>query len=332
MSKGIKTIAQPISKGVGAVLTGGTSLIPGSPTKPLGDIFGTIATGGLAGLPQFGNTSGNQSAPVIQGKQDPLNMLTMSGGAPLLTNIALGAGVEQSLMGYFGASGDYKTWFDNLNDSDKKAIQGLHDQLTNIQTNTDLRNQAVQKLADDFPHIMATKIPQYSAMADDATQKMMTQALDQISAKQSASGALSSGATAAAAARAGASIGMDKLNYGTGLALQDFATQYNNASALQSFQQKMLGQGATQGFNAIQNALARNTGINTAQAELQYKADAAESQKQAGLWGSLGALGGTAIGATLGGPSGAAIGNKAGKTAANMFTGPSLNTDLRDIG
>lgn len=285
--------------------------------------------GGLVGGPvgaligsQLGKSGGGPSVPQVGGTQDPLSMLTMSGGAPLLTNVALGADVGTSLMGYFGASGDYNKWFNNLNPSDQQAVQGLHDQLTQVQSNTDMRNQAVSKLANDFPNIMAAAIPKYSAMADSATSDMMNKALNQISAKQAAGGSFSSGATAAAAARAGADIGMQKLQFGTTLGLQDFQQQFNNATALQSFQQKMLGQGATQGFNAVQNALGRNANIAQTQAGLQGQADQQAYQSQQGMMGALGALGGTVLGGMLGGPPGAMAGNSIG---GSLFSSPRLN-------
>lgn len=295
MGGGVKKFIQPVKKnplGFAAGLGGGL-------------------LGGVAGAKLLGGGGGGD-VPQIGGKQNPLEILSSSGGAPLLTNIALGADVKSTLMGYFGASGDYNKWFNNLNESDRSAIQGLETQLTQIQTNTDLRNQAVQKLSDDFPNLMASSIPKYSAMADAVTSQMMTKAMDQISAKQAAGGAFSSGATAAAAARAGADIGMQKLQYGTGMALQDFQNQYNNANALQSFQQKMLGQGATQGFNAVQNALQRNAGIAINQAQLQANQNAADQQAQAGMWGALGQVGGMGIGAMLGGPAGAMAGGQIG--------------------
>lgn len=309
---GFSGIASGIGKGLGAIVTGGTSLIPGSPTKKIGDIAGGVLTLGASGGLKGALGGSGPSVPNVPGSQNPLQMLTSSGGAPLLTNIALGADVKTSIMGYFGASGSYDKWYQNLNPQDQQAIGGLTDQLLQIQNTTDLRNKAVSQLANDFPNMMAQKIPQYSAMADSATQQMMDQALKQISAKQAAGGAFSSGATAEAAANAGANLGMQKLQFGTGLALQDFQQQFNNATALQTFQQKMLGQGATQGFNAVQNALSRNAGVNSQQAQLQYGADQQAYQSQQGMYGALGQLGGTLLGGMFGGPAGAAVGGSIG--------------------
>ncbi len=320
-------VHSPTRFGTALVTAGGSELARLNPlvNKGLGLADSTVDK--MFGYGGGGN--GNINAPTVGGKQDPLSMLTMSGGAPLLTNIALGADPKTALMGYFGASGNYDTWFNNLSDSDQSAIKGLSDQLGQIQANTDMRNSAVQKLTQDFPNIMASAIPKYSAMADEATKGLMDQAMSAISAKQAAGGMFSSGATAEAAAKAGAGIGMDKLNFGTNLALQDFSQQYSAATALQSFQQKMLGQGATQGFNAVQNALQRNTGIAGQQADLQYKADTANSQSEQGMWGALGSLGGTAIGGMFGGLPGAALGQQAGQMLASGnsgFTGsPRLN-------
>jgi hypothetical protein len=312
------TFSNPVRAGLG-VMTFGTSELA---NKALGgSLFGKSNTPGV---------------PTIPGSQSPLQILTSTGGAPLLTNIALGADVGTSLMGYFGASGDYGKWFSNLNPADQDAIRGLHDQLTQVQQNTDLRNQAVQNLANDFPNLMAAAIPKYSAMADEATSQMMTKAMDMISAKQAAGGNFSSGATAAAAARAGADIGMDKLKYGTGLALEDFTNKFNASTALQAFQQKMLGGGAAQGASALQMALNRNTGIGEAQANLQAGADNAATQRQQGMFGALGALGGTAIGAMMGGPAGAMAGNSIGGSLASgfspMMSSPRLNVSGQGFG
>ncbi len=290
---GIGGVVKGIGTGLGAIATGGTSLIPGSPTKRIGQGIGSALTLNPSGVKSAMGMGGDIHAPTVGGQQDPMSMLTMSGGAPLLTNIALGADVGTTLMGYFGASGDYKNWLGGLAPEDQQAVSGLHDQLTQIQTNTDLRNHAVQKLTDDFPNIMAASIPKYSAMADSATSDMMNKAMAQISAKQAAGGNFSSGATAAAAARAGADIGMQKLQYGTGMALQDFSQQYNQATGLQAFQQKMLGQGASQGFNAVQNALQRNAGLAGQQADLSFKADQSNQNSSNAMFGALGGLAGT---------------------------------------
>ena len=278
---------------------------------------GGALTGGLLGG-SFGG--GKVHAPQIGGQQRPLDMLTSTGGAPLLMNIALGADPEEALASFLGTDvGNLRAAFANqnstlgkLSDQDRYALQGLMGQLKSIQSDTNLRNQAVQKLADDFPNIMAQKIPQYSALADDATKQMMDQALNQIGAKYAAGGQLSSGATAQAAAEAGAGLGMQKLQYGTQLAGQDWQNQYNNATALQSFQQKMLGQGAAQGFNAVQNALAGNRGIQQKQAQMNFDADQANAQQSQAMWGALGSLGGTALGTALGGPVGGAAGGQLG--------------------
>src|SRR5579863_4134559 len=91
--------------------------------------FGTseLANKAMGGA-LFGGGGGGPDVPQVGGSQTPMQMLTMSGGAPLLTNIALGADVGTSIMGYFGASGDYQKWYNGLNAQDQQAVQGLHDQ------------------------------------------------------------------------------------------------------------------------------------------------------------------------------------------------------------
>lgn len=290
-------------------LTGGLAEIRGLSSKA-GGMVGNFAGNLLGG--------GNYSAPNI-GQQSPMQMLTTTGGAPLLMNIALGADVDDSIASFLGIP--KKEMLDALNGRNSvlgtpeqaKAtvaqISSIRNQLMSVQKNTNLRNQAVQKLVDDFPNIMTQKIQQYSSIADDATKQMMQQALDQVGAKYAAGGMLSSGATAEAAAKAGADIGMQKLQYGTALAGQDWQNQYNNATALQSFQQKMLGQGAMNGFNAVQNALGNNNSNAQLQTKMDFLTGNQNTQDQQAMWGAVGGAAGTALGGPIGGFIGNVFGN-----------------------
>lgn len=308
-------VSNPLQLGASIVnpLTLGSTLIGAHTTQRNVNTLNDVVKG----------IGGGQTAPTVGGAQNPLQILTQSGGAPLLTNIVLGADVGTALMGYFGASGNFDSWLASLNPEDKQAVQGLYNQLSEVQTNTNMRNQAVQQLTADFPNIMQNGIQKYGAMADDVTKGLMDQAMQQISAKQAAGGNFSSGATAQAAANAGANIGLQKLGFASNLALQDFNNQYSNASALQTFQQKMLGQGANQGFNAIQNALSGNRQTSQLQSYLNYNANAANQQAEAGMYGALGTLGGTVLGGMFGGPAGAAIGGGLGGTLGKYSFGSS---------
>lgn len=319
MGGGISSIASSVGQGVGDVLTLGTDRIPGSPTQALGKGLGTIATGGAnGGLSGLGG-GGSVSPVQVGGQQTPLQMLEQSGGSSLLMDISLGANPRDSIMSYFGQQGgsadNWNKWVEGLSPSDQNAVNGLLGHLGDIQTNTDKQNQAVSQLSQDYPNIMTQKIQQYQNIADPAIQKMMGQAMQQISAQQSAGGMLSSGASAAAAAQVGAQYAGQELNYATGMANQDFNQQMSIAQGLQTFQQKMLGQGATQGFNAAQNMLNRNQQAGIANAGYQNQTNQYNTQQQNGMYGALGGLAGTVIGGAMGGPMGASIGGGLGSMA-----------------
>lgn len=247
-------------------------------------------TGGLSefthGADAFGVKSGLQAltgggqeyTPQQLSEEDPKLRLAQSGGAPLLTQIALGVDVEDALAGYFGRSkgNDWDAYLKNLNPNEQAAINNVRSQLTEIQSNTNLRTQAVQKIVNDFPNIVSQTAPaiaQAKAQAgeefDSFSKAAMDYALNSTASKYNAGGMLSSGAAAAAEARTGAQFGMDKLNYVNNQGNQAYdrnandimghwQAQYNEANALRSFQQTMLGQGVKQGFSANQDLLNRN--------------------------------------------------------------------------
>lgn len=330
-------VAKTIGQGVGDVVTLGTDRIKGSPMQKFGQAAGTVFTAGLSKQWKGLTEGDSQSFTPGQagGQMSPMDTLTSSGGAPLLMDIALGADPATTIMSYFGASGSWDKFQHDLPDQQSRdAVQGLMQQLTQIQSDTNSKNLAVQQLAQDYPNIMAQKIPQYSAMADSATQQMMDQALKQISAKQAAGGMFSSGATAEAAANAGANIAMQKLQFGTGLALQDFNQLFNQASASQQFQQKMLGQGAQNGFNAVQNALAGNRQLNLGNAEFTNQANQLNTQmnnqQNQALWGSLGRLAGLGVTSMFMNPGGrGALPNGGGMTPVSFPQGDAqLNMPL----
>lgn len=252
----------------------------------------------------------NPSASVPQlGQMSPLDMLSSSGGAPLLTNISLGVKPDDALASYFGIQpADWKNWLSTRSPSEQEAISGLSSTLNQVSTNTELRNKAVTQLTNDFPDYMASAIPKYKNIADQATLSAAQQALDQTAAKYASGGQLSSGATAAAMARTGAETAQGNLAFGGNLALQDWTNKYNSASALQSFQQKMLGQGATQGFNAVQNALQQNNNNSMANKNNAMKQNEINQSGTNSMMGALGGLAGTALGGYFMGPMGAMAG------------------------
>jgi hypothetical protein len=290
------------------VISGGLSELGGK--KGLGSrvqgLFGSKGGGGGVG-----------PAPL----ESPMDTLISTGGAPLLTNIALGADPIDALASYLGtdkgnlnaALAGQNSTLGVLSEQDKYAIQGLQTQLTQIQSNTDMRNQAVQKLVNDFPNYVAQAAPKYAAMWDDNMKGVMDDALAKVGASYAAGGNLSSGAMAAASARAATGVASDRFNYSQGMAMQDFSNQLSETQALQSFQQKMLGQGATQGFNAVQYALSRNAKTN----DMTYANDLDKSNLNSNSGDAMiGALGGVA-GSFLG-PLGAAAGSELAK---NVFGG-----------
>ncbi len=290
-----------------------------------GDAFGAdLVKKGLG----FGDKSPSKVPQM--GQQSPLSMLQNSGGAPLLTSIALGVSHKDALASYFGIDPkNYDTWKASLSPSEQQSIGGLESTLGTISNNTELKTQAVNQLVNDFPNYMASAIPKYKGIADEATLGAAQKALDQTAAKYAAGGQLSSGATAAAMARTGADTAYQNLSYGTQLAGQDWTAKFNQANALQNFQQKMLGQGATQGFNAIQNALQQNQQAGLANQNMVLKQNETQQAQSGAMMGALGQLGGTALGGYFMGPMGAMAGSKMGGALADGNSGtmasPRLN-------
>ena len=316
-------VTKSIGQGLGDVVTLGTDRISGSPMQTLGNTIGNLGTLGTSGqkglIPTWGpnaggNANGSLNAPQIGGYSSPLDTLTQTGGAPLLMDTALGISPYQSVMSYFGASGDYNNWIQSLSPSDRNAVASVTDQLANIQGQVDTQNNLVSQLTKDYPNIMTQKIQQYQNVADPSIQKMMGQAMQQLNAQQAAGGSISSGAAVQAAANVGAQYAGQELSYATNLAQQDFNQQLSQATSMQQFQQKMLGQGAQNGFNAIQDTLNRNQQLNLAQAEYNNKANMYNTQQQNQMYGALGGLAGTVLGGALGGPLGAGIGGTLGST------------------
>lgn len=299
-----------------------------------------VATGGLSefthGSDAFGakrlinavSGGGKNYTPTMLGKEDPKLLLAQSGGAPLLTQIALGASVDDALAGYFGRSKgqDWDAYLKNLSPDERAAIDNVRNQLTQIQSNTELRNKAVEKITQDFPNVVSMTAPQVKAAKqaageefDQASQQYMDLALSKVAAKYNAGGMLSSGAAAAATARAGADLGLQRLGYqdeqgsqALGLLSQGWQARYNEANALRNFQNTMLGQGAGQGFSAVQAGLQRNLQRDMTNQQAQQQADALKAQESGQMFGALGSLAGTALGATFGGPIGASMGAQIG--------------------
>lgn len=307
---GPSNIISDVGKGLGAIATGGTSLIPGSPTAKVGNAVGDVLTLGTAKL----SMGGGGYTPTLLPQSDPVMQLAQSGGAPLLTSIALGANVNDAVAGYFGrASGqDFDAWFNGLTPDQQAAVKGVTNQLTQIQQNTDLRNQAVQKVVNDYPNLVqktaqdvATAKQKAGEEFDAASKSYLDYANNAIAAKFGGTGTVSSGAAIAAANRAASELGIQKLGYQTEQGntaferdsadlLGAWSQQYTEANALRGFQQKMLGQGASQGFSAAQNAIKANADITAANTGAVNQANAAKSAADNALTSNLLGLGTTA--------------------------------------
>ncbi len=229
-----------------------------------GGILGTVVGGPVGGL--LGAQMGQPGySPSMTPQESPMNTLMMTGGAPLLANIGMGVDPDQALASYLGMNktdlinelkGNSKNL--GLSDQEKTQLTSLRGQLNQISQNTDMRNQAVQKLVNDFPNFMQQHIQQFQGVADASMKQSLDLASNQLAAKYASTGGFSSGAFNQGLARASQEQAMNKLNYATGLSGQAFQQQLGEAEALRSFQQKMLGGGADQGYLAIQNMLGRN--------------------------------------------------------------------------
>lgn len=294
-------------RGATDVATFGTAEI-GGVSKKLGNMAATGSMSGPSSLTQQGYTD------------NPAQTLAQSGGAPLLANVALGVDPKSAIAGYFGAD-DYDKFYAGLSDSDKKLVSGVTNQLTQIQTNTNLRNNTVQSIVNDFPNIAAKAAQDRKASGDefDATTKgYLDQALNATAAKYAAGGSVSSGAMNEASAKVGAQYGMDKLNYmdnrgdaSYAKGVQGWQAQYNEANALRNFQNTMTGNAAGQGFSAVQAALNRTQQTNGNNATFANQ-DSLQKQKSSdALFGAIGGLAGTA----LMGPAGGLIGRAAASGA-----------------
>ncbi len=323
-----------------------------SPVGAAGQLIGGVV--GIDGnkvmtMPGKGGGAGPGAALQAGQADTPATALAMSGGAPLLANIAMGASVEDTLAGYFG-QGNYKEFYDGLDDASKKLVDGVKNQLTEIQSNTNLRNQAVQQVVNDFPNI-AKQAAQAQTDAkqaageefDSTTKAYINQALQGTAAKYAANGGLSSGAMDAATARVGAEAGMQKLSYVTDQgdnaytrtysnAASNWQARYNEVNALRQFQNTMTQGAAGNGFSAVQNMLGRTTQTNLANAgygntqqlanqKYAYQDSQNSQEANAALFGTIGKVGGSVIGGIYGGPAGAAIGGSLGGAAGSYAGG-----------
>ncbi len=147
------------------------------------------------------------------------DLVKKTGGAPLLQNIAMGASVEDTLAGYYGA-GSYDELMSKLSPAAKEYVSGLRTQLSQIQGHTDSTRKDVNDIVGSYGKDVALDNPgvlQAKQAAgnefDAATRASTDLALRSVAAKYGTTGSLSSGAAIQAQADAAAKIGMNKLHY-----------------------------------------------------------------------------------------------------------------------
>lgn len=309
--------ALPMVKGPAMLMEKATGLRP-SQQYTAGAAIGTgVAAAGAAGL-GAGSAAIGGSGPATAGingttaalGQGGAGVMAQSGGVPLLTKVLLGTSVATTLAGYFGRKSpeDYSQWFNGLNAEDQQSVKDLENQLTELQSNTELRNQAVQKVTADFPNVVSQVAPEVIKAKqaageefDAASKQYLDYALNAASAKAAANGGISSGAANEAAAKVGAGLGLDRLKYQTDrgdqaleINRQGWQARLTEVESLRNFQQQMMGMGSQQRFTAAQASLAarRNTTLGLAGISQQQKA--ADDQSTGQLFGSLGSTLGTA--------------------------------------
>lgn len=329
--------AKKIGGAVGTALTLGTNKIKGSPTAKLGDAFGSIATGGLSG--QQNSLLRRPGGDVMSagGAENPAQTLAQSGGAPLLANIAMGANVGDTIAGYFGHN-DYNKFYESLGPLDRELVDGVNKQLTDIQKNTNLRNQAVQQIIDDFPNIANQALErQKQAFSkaegafDEADRLSLDKASNQLAAKYAASGGFNSGAfnqglanTAGETARMRGQNSFDnQMTLANNRYQNDFMgaqLRLGETQALRNFQNLMLQGTAGNGFSAAQNALQRAQQTNLTNAGFANQQNLQNQQNDNAMFGAIGGLAGTALGGFLGGPMGAAAGGRMGSEMTGSFS------------
>lgn len=294
--------AQAISKISG--IDPASQLMIGAGVGTAGAAMG--AMGGMAGAASVGGGTTGIGGTTAAFGPGGAGVLAQSGGVPLLTKVLLGTSVATTLAGYFGRKSekDYRSWFDGLNAQDQAAVAELENNLTDLQRNLEVRNQAVQKVIDDYPNVVASVAQARKASGeefDEVSKQYMDLALSKVAAKYGASGGLSSGAMNEATAKAGAELGLQRLDYMGAreqAAYQQKAAGWQarlaEADALRSFQQKMLGAGVDQRFSAQQAMLGRVNSQTGMLAGIDQSQRQAADQANGQLFGSLGQTLGTA--------------------------------------
>lgn len=307
-----QTFSNPV-RGLTAIGTMGTSELARRSGIPIASQLARLpetASDSLLGT-RFGR-QGAADLPGINGGQDPATLLAQTGGAPVLANIGMGVKPEDALAGYFGKStkdGSWEQFLGTLNQKDLDSINSVHGQLTSIQQNRDLRQKAVDKVIADYPNLAANAAQDRAKAGgefDDVTKQYMQQALGTAAAKYGANGGLNSGAANEAFAKVGADNAMNKLSYmgdreqysyNTGLNVLN--TRLADVNALRDFQNTMLGQGVQQGFSAQQANLQRQFQGQMQNADMANQQRLSDQNSKNALFGALGSVGGSFLGASM---------------------------------
>lgn len=341
MGKAAKKITSGIGQAVGTIATGGlnqTNLFGGK-FRQIGNAVADIST---LGINRRAGASGSGGAQGVAGGQDPVSLLAQTGGAPLLTNIALGVDSEEALAGYFGIRPqDWPAFKESLSPNDRSAIEGVSGQLRTIQSNTELRNKAVQQVVNDFPNIVQQSVEARKSAGvefDEVSKQILDQASNQLAAKYAATGGFSSGAFNQGLASKAGEIGLQRLGYmdqrqefDYNQRLQGLNARLTEANALRGFQQAMLGQGVTQGFSAAQANFDRSQNASAQNANFANQRYMQNQQNQNAMLGAVGGLAGTALGGFFAGPLGASVGAQLGGTQGQFQGSYSQYTNSRGL-
>lgn len=304
VTKTIKQVVKSPARTLGGVMTFGTSEL----TRKLPAV-GNLQRGLEGQVDTLLGAGPKLPAPPQLAKDSAANLLAQSGGASLLTNVALGAPVDDVLASYFGQNAStWNAYIQNIPEAEYNAIVGVRNQLIQIQQNTELRNKAVQQVIDDFPNIAQKSIETLRQSTSNAYDKLAPQLLDQASnqlaAKYAATGGFSSGAFNQGLAREATSLAQDRAQAELGIGqqeaqipIQQYQMRLAETNALRDFQNTMLGGGINQGFSAMQAGLQRNAQTDQFNAQASQQQNLMNQQSRNALFGSLGSLAGTFLGA-----------------------------------
>jgi hypothetical protein len=268
------------------------------------------AGGATAGVGGVTSAAGAGAASAGSGAA---SAMASTGGTSLLSKVALGLPAATAIAQMFQKppNMDYNEWKGQFAAEDQAEINRLEEELKTVQTNLEVRNQAVSKLIDDFPNVMRDSIQkQREGLArsrgafDETTKMVLDQAANQLSAKFAATGGFSSGAFNQGLANASTDVALERagmvredeamLAQAEGnVGIQQYQMRLAETEALRDFQRTMLGGQIDQRQSAFQNMMQRKTGMEQTSMQMQNQERIAGRQERAGIFGSLGQLAGS---------------------------------------